>query len=275
MHLTNDNLERLLAGRATASEARALGDHLDYPCPRCEAVLARHGGAELEALADRALSGIEEPTAEERGNDIEYARIRRAVQAAPALRPARRWIPAVAAAAVLLVAGGVGLELARDRARDDRWDGVKGMGQPLANPVAVRLSAAAVSGGPGSTARVWHVVGGDELPASAALQLRVEVGAPADVAIARIGPDGRADLFWHERAPTAGTVTVTAGGRPAAYPLQSLGGPQVFVALASRGRLTPERIRAVSGGVIGTAQAVTGGVSPDGVSVDVLSVVVR
>ena len=274
MHLTNESLKKLLAGTVSPAEARALGDHLDNPCPRCEALLAGHEGTELDALADHSLTALSEPTQEECGNDIEYARIRRAVQAVPAKRARRSWIPGVAAAAALLVAvAGVLLNL--DRARDDRWDGVKGVAQVNGNPVSVRLSAVAVAAGSGSEPRLWRVVSGDELPPSAALQLRVELGKPADVVIARVGPEGQVDLFWHERAPAAGAVTVTAGGRPAAYPLEALAGPQVFVVLASHDRLTPERIRGVMSGVLGAGRAVAGGVSPQGVSVDVLSVTVR
>jgi hypothetical protein len=268
MHLTNETLERLLAGTADAAEARALAAHLDDACPRCEALLAGHGGATLDALADHPLSALAPARPEERGNDLEYARIQRSLRAPPARR--RGWVPAVAAAAVL-AAGAVGLQLATRDGHEDRWDGVKGSTAARSAAVPVRLSAVAVA----EEQRVWRIASGDELPASAAVQLRVELGAPADLAIARLGPGGDVDLFWHERAGAAGAVTVTASGRPAAYPLNALSGRQRFVVVASAGRLAPEAIRRVVGQVTGDGRAIGAGPGGEELSLDVISVMVR
>ena len=88
---------------------------------------------------------------------------------------------------------------------------------------------------------------GDRVPASARLQFEVELGRPAHVAIARVGPDAAVDVFF-TGSLGAGEALVTLDGRPAAYGLDGLGGRQRFVAVASEAPLGPTEVtRAVTG----------------------------
>lgn len=276
MHLTNDSLRRLVSGTADPAEARALAAHLAQDCPRCEALLEAQPPGPLDALADHALTALPPPRPEEEGNDLEFARIQRSLRAATAARPRRlaRWAPLAAAAGVLLAVGGL-VELTSQRGREPEWDGMKGVTSAAPRAVPLRLSAVAVAHDASGTPKVWKVASGDSVPADAALELRIEVGGAADVAIARVGVDGTVDAFWHERVGTAGTLQITIDGRPAAYPLASLSGPQRFVVLASPGALAPQQIAAAARSLAPRAASSSGGPPLEGLSVDVLGVTVR
>ncbi len=270
MHLTRESLRRLLAGTIDQVEARAIAAHLEQDCPECEALLASTEAGPLDGIADHALTALAPTRPEEAGNDVEYARIQRMLRPR---RSARRWAPLAAAAAALLTAG-IGVHLAVQRSGPG-WDGVKGGSAAPARPVQLRVSAVAVQAQAGGQPRIWKVAGGDELPADAALQLRMEVGGAADVALARVGPGGAVHVFWHERVAAPGPVRITVDGRPAAYPLAGLAGPQRFVALASPGRLAPERIAAAARRLAPPARIGGEGPALDGLSIDVVEITVR
>ena len=104
LHLDSEALRRLLSGDLPAEEARRWAEHLARDCAECEAVLAAEGEATaLDGEADARLLALAPVRAAERGNDLEYARIRRAMEGAPArFRPRtspRRWDPAASTAA--------------------------------------------------------------------------------------------------------------------------------------------------------------------------------
>jgi hypothetical protein len=277
MHLTRESQRRLLAGTIDEVEARAIAAHLVDDCPECEALLASQEAGPLDGLADHALTSLAPTRPEEEGNDIEYARIQRVLHTR---RPARRrWAPLAAAAAAALLTAGVGVHLAVQRSGRPSWAGEKG-GTAGPGPVQLRVSVVAVQAQAGGQPRIWKVAGGDELPANAALQLRMEVGAAADVALARVGTGGTVHVFWHEWVDAAGPVRIAVDGRPAAYPLAGLVGQQRFVALASPGRLAPERVAAAAGALappapIGGEGPARDGLPLAGISIDVVEITVR
>ena len=277
MHLTNESLRRLLSGTADPAEARALAAHLAQDCPDCEELLAAQPAGPLDGHADRALTALAPPRPEESGHDLEFARIQRALRtAAPARRPRalRRWAP-LAAAAGMLLAVGIGVEVNSLRTRQDGWDGLKGVATTAPLAVPVRLSAVAVLPDSRGEPQVWKVGNGDSLPREAALELRIEVSGAADVAIARVGRDGSVDAFWHQRVGSAGTVQITVDGRPAAYPLSALAGPQRFIVVASPAGLAPERIAAAARALAPPAAITSGSPPLEGLTTDVLGVTVR
>ncbi len=244
MHLTRDSVRQLLEGTMDPIQARALAAHLESDCPECDAVLASGPAGSLDGLADRALAALAPPSPEEAGNDLEYARIRRLRSRPPGRR---RWAPLVALAASLVVVGGVAVKLAVDRsARESSWDGMKGVAARPSRAVPVRLSAVAVLPQPGGQPRIWKVTSGESVPHDAALQLQIEVGRAADVAVARAGLAGDVDVFWHERVAAAGPVQLSVAGRPAAYPLAGLAGPQRLVVVASPSPLAAEQVTAAA-----------------------------
>lgn len=252
-HLESGTARRLLAGELGAEEARRLAAHLDEPCETCEARLAEEADG-LDGPVDEALLRLA-PAAGRPGNDMEWARIRRQ-------RGGRRrgWPVGVAAAAVVLVAAGVAVQL--DRHGSNAWDGVKGT---AGVPVGARLRFSVVLAG--DEPSLARGASGLTLPEEASLLFRVEAGGPADLALLRI--DG-GELIWQGRASAAGPIDVEERGRPAAYPLRGLRGRQRF-ALVAAPVLGPERLEAARA-------ALAAGASPPAdqpISLDVVEVMVR
>lgn len=259
-HLDERGLEGLLRGDLDPAQARRLGEHLRQPCEQCEALLAGPGGA-LDAMADRALGAVAPPGGEA-GNDLEFARIMRAVRR----RRARPLAAVAALAAGLLAVAGVTLSVARHPGGGPE-EGVKG---PASADLPVRLKALLAPAG--AAPELARVGSGAEVPASGSLFFRIEAGAEADVALLRLGPDG-VEVVFRARAGAPGTIDVSAGGKPAAYSLGGLSGRQRFVLVASREALDPARIEAAGA-------ALRAGSGPDdarlaGLAVSALEVVVR
>jgi hypothetical protein len=281
-HLTPETLRRFLDGTLAPAEARVWAEHLDQDCPKCEALLATEPATALDGVVDARLAALAPARPEERGDDLEYARIQRA------LKPRRAWmsrfqlprlqlprLQTLAAAAALLLVAGVAVQLGTGRtSRDQGWDGLKGIAADATSAVPVRLSAVAVLGDGGGGPQVRKVAGGDTVASSSALQVRVELGGPADLAVARIGPAGTVELIWHERVAGAGSVELTVDGRAAAYPLAGLSGSHRFVTVASAEPLSGSRLEAA---VRALSRAPLGAQAPElrGISADVLEITVR
>lgn len=277
LHLDPDALRRLLRGELPPAEARRLAGHLARECPECEAVVA--ADAELDARVDRALASLAPEREAERGNDLEFMRIQRAVrpeslsrpstaavprQARDGLRPGRtgiRRLGFLAAAAV--VALGVGVVLKLDRPRDD-WTGEKGRAG-TAVPAKLRF---AVAGGPG----LERGASGQVLSPEASLLFRIEVGAPAYVALVRAGASD-SEVVFQGRAERPGSVDVTVNGQPAAYPLQGLSGAQRFILVAGTRPIEDQHLAEAAKLLQGRA-ATREPRSPE-LSIDVVEITVR
>lgn len=233
MHLTDDTYGRLLTGSLPPQVSRALSAHLAEPCEACEDLLrSRRAVDRVDGALDRALLSLAPVAAGAAGQDLEYARIARALRAggppaAPPRRAPRVRLVAVAAAAVA-VAGLAGL-LRAGLPAPPAWDGEKGTS---VRPVPLRLRFLVVTPGAGGTPSLERGLTGQVVPASASLQFQVELGREAHVLLARAGRGGEAEVFLATRLP-AGRHVIALGGRPAAYPLASLAGRQRFLALAS------------------------------------------
>ncbi len=235
-HLDERSLDGLLRGRLDRAEAGRLAAHLREPCEECEHFLAGRGGV-LDGMADRALGAV--GPRREAGDDVEFARIMRAVRR----RRARPRAAIAALAAGLLAVAGVTLAVLRHRPGERPEEGVKGL-EPGALPVRLRaLLAPAVA--PGAAPELSRVASGAEVPESAGLVFRIEAGAPAELALLRVGP-GDSEVVFRARAEGPGTIDVSAGGKPAAYSLRGLSGRQRFVLVASPGALGPGRIEAAA-----------------------------
>lgn len=235
-HLDERSLDGLLRGGLDPAEARRLAAHLREPCVECERFLAGHGGV-LDGMADRALGASAAPA--EAGDDVEFARIMRAVRR----RRARPRVAVAALAAALVAVAGVTLAVLWHRPTGQLEEGVKGF-ESRALPVRLRalLAPAAV---PGTVPELSRVASGAEVPQSANLVFRIETGAPAELALVRVGPVDF-EVVFRARAEGPGTIDVSAAGKPAAYSLRGLSGRQRFVLVASPGTLGPERIEAAA-----------------------------
>lgn len=262
MHLTTHTYTALLDQTLPEAEARALGAHLDAGCEVCERWLAERPTADrLDGVVDGALGAISTSQAGA-GNDLEYARITRALAAtAPAPRR-RRWVGGLAVAAALAAAGVAGL--IHRTAPPDRWDGTKGADSQV---VPLRLRFLVIHAGAGSAPEIEKGVSGQAVPAEASLQFQVELGREADVVLARAA-GGSAESFFHARLP-AGRTVVSVAGQPAAYPLTYLAGPQRFLALAGEQPIEPADVDRAARG----SAAVAGPGQP--ISLDVIEVHVR
>jgi hypothetical protein len=264
LHLDPETLRRLQAGQVTAAEARSWAAHLASDCARCEELLAGDGPAgPLDGAADAALAGLAPPRPEEAGNDLEYARIQRALRGGRA-RPAGRAVAFLAVAAMALVGAGVVFQVARGPRSG--WDGVKGPA-PAAVPASLRFAVA----GPGGSA-VERGATGQVLAADRSLLFRIEVGAPAHLVLLRAG-GGETEVVFRHRAEGPGPVDVTVDGRTAAYPLAGLSGAQRFILVAGAEPLTEADLAAAAKLLSG--QAAERGPGSPGLTVDVVEITVR
>lgn len=263
MHLTPHTYTALLDGTLRGAEARALAAHLEAGCETCEAWLLEHGAPDrLDGAVDRALASLPGGDAG-RGDDLEFARITRALGAPGGARTSR-WglVAGLAVAASLAVAGVAGL-LHRSPAPDG-WDGLKGAGTQV---VPLRLRFLVIHPAAGPAPEIEKGVSGQSVPAGASLQFQVELGREADVVLARAAA-GAAEPFFHARLP-AGRTVVSVAGQPAAYPLASLAGSQRFLALAGEQPIEPADVERAARG----AAAAGGPGQP--ISLDVVEVHVR
>ncbi|ABC82184.1 hypothetical protein [Anaeromyxobacter dehalogenans] len=277
-HLTEPVYAQLIRGELPPDEAAAWARHLTDGCDACEAFLAARPEPDaLDARADRALAALGPPGAP--GNDLEYRRIeqRLAQRAAadPRRAPRRLPRPALAVAAGVVAAGLAGLWLASrapERPGRPEWTGEKGMGAAPA-AVPVRLRFLVISGGAGAPS-VEKGVSGQAVPAAASLQFEVELGRAGQVALARVAPGRPPEVFFRASLP-AGRTVVSVDGRPAAYPLSDLSGPQRFVAVASPASLDEAAAARAAGQVARGARMEQGVPGLEGLSVDAVDVAVQ
>lgn len=275
-HLTEPVYARLIRGELPPDEAAAWARHLESGCEECEAFLAARPEPDaLDARADRALAALGPPGAP--GNDLEYRRIEQRLAQGPRADagrapPRRLPRPALAVAAGVAAAGLAGLWLASRSPERPEWTGEKGMGAvPASAPVRLRFLV--VTGGAGAPS-VEKGVSGQPVPAGASLQFELELGRAAQVALVRAAPGRPPEVFFREALP-AGRTVVSVDGRPAAYPLSDLSGPQRFVAVASPAPLDEAAAARAAGQVAGGARMEQGVPGPEGLSVDVVDVTVQ
>lgn len=268
MHLDPSTYAALIAGTLSPNEARALSAHLDGECAQCEQFLAGQSGVDaLDGVTDAAIARAL-PAAVGGGNDVEYARIRRAL--AYGRRIPRRRLLSAAVAASLAVAGIAGfLALAPSRSgelasRD--WDGTKGH-HARAIPVRLRFLEMGVDG------RIEKGVSGEQLSSSSSLIFEVEASRGAWVSLARVSANG-AEILWRSRV-AAGRAQVSVGGRPAGYPLDGLVGPQRFVLIASHGPVEDARAREAAAALAPPFAISADAPALDGLSLDVVDISVH
>jgi len=273
MHLEPRTYAALLAGALPPKEARALAEHLAGECEACERFLSEQPGADsLDGLADAAIAAALPPPSAG-GNDLEFARIQRALRDGDG-RPRRAALPA-AVAASLLAAGVAGLLWHHARpppASDSGWDGAKGA-EVRAIPVRLRYLRLAPfllldQGRP-----LEKGLSGEPVDRSASLLFEVETGRAADVVLARVSPGGGVELLWRQRVPS-GRSQVTTDGRPAAYPLAALSGPQRFVLLAADGALDEGRATRAAAALAPPDRIRPDAPALEGLSLDVVEVIV-
>jgi hypothetical protein len=142
------------------------------------------------------------------------------------------------------------------------WDGTKGAAWQAA-PVRLRFL---VVDGEGAEA-LRRGASGEAVAARARLEFEVELGRAAHVALARVAPDATVEVFW-KGALGPGRSQVTLDGRPAAYRLEGLRGPQRFVAVASAAPLGADAT-ARAAAASGRADAAS---SPEAIATDAVEV---
>jgi hypothetical protein len=268
MHLTEATYRALLAGSLPRKEARDLAAHLSDDCEACEQFLADRSVADgLDGLADAAMAGALPPD-RAMGSDLEYARIQRALRAG-ASRP-RRWPFRAAVAASLFITGTAGIVAWQLRAHAPAsvaWDGVKGTD---ARPIPVRLRYLRLD----AAGAVEKGLSGEAADPRTSLLFEVETGRPADVALLRVAAGGGVELIWRSRV-SGGRTQVTVAGRPAAFPLASLSGPQRFVLLAGEGGIEEARAARAAAAVAPPNRIQPEAPPLDGLSFDVVELLVR
>jgi hypothetical protein len=274
MHLSEPTLRRLLQRELDPSEAKALAEHLAADCEVCEDFLAARATADAaDGLVDRALfrlASVADPR--EQGNDLEFERIRRRIRRGGAVRFLR--LGAVAAA--VLAAGALTFEVARHEERVEKRSALEGVKGMASQAIPVRLRFVVVH--PSETGRPPELekgVSGAVLDPLSALQFEVEMSRPGHAALVRVGPRGDLDLFWTESFSRPGPVEVSLGGRPAAYPLAGLSGPQRVLLVASPEPLTRERVVAAARALAPPARAAAEIPALEGLSIDLVEVTVR
>jgi len=276
MHLTEHSLRRLLDGTLDVAAARMLAEHLAGGCEACEAMLAARPVADAaDGVVDLSLSRLAPPGPAERGNDLEYARIRRRLGGARRGGAARVLRLGALAAAVLAV-GGATIKVAwLDRRAEQRsaWDGVKGMA-PQAIPVRLRFLVVHPAEG-GRIPELEKGASGAVLDPLSALEFQVEMARPGYATLVRVGAAGDLDLFWQERLSQGGSAEVSLGGRPAAYPLAGLAGRQRILLLASPEPLSRDRVAAAARALAPPARLSPENPALEGLSIDVVEVTVR
>lgn len=276
MHLEEHNLRQLLDGSLDPVAAKALAEHLAEGCDACEAMLAARSTADAaDGLVDQALLGLAPGGAAEQGNDLEYARIRRRLARERRGGMGRLLRLGALAAAVLAVAG-VTFEIARiDRKAEPgpADDGMKGMA-PQAIPVRLRFLVVHPAE-TGSVPELEKGASGAVLDPLSALEFQVEMARSGYATLVRVGPGGDMDLFWQDRLAQAGSIEVSLGGRPAAYPLAGLSGRQRILLLASPEPLTRERVAAAARALAPPARLSPESPALEGLSIDVVEVTVR
>jgi hypothetical protein len=266
MHLTETTYVALLRDGLTPPEAKALAAHLDEPCEACEAFLASRSEADgLDGAVDRALTALAE-RGDGQGNDLEFARVMKRVDASPrrATR-GRRLAFGVAIAATVAIAGAAGLVAPR-LLRRPAADAEKGTG---GDAVPLRLRFLVLTPGDGGVPVLEKGISGQQVPAAASLQFQVELGRTAWVTLLRTSPSGSSEVFF-ERQLGVGRNVISMAGQPAAYPLTSLAGQQRFMALASETRVAASDLARAA--TLGAGARLEEGPS---ISVDIVEVSVR
>ena len=240
-HLDQKTYRLLRSGKLDPESARRLAEHLDEPCDACEAFLAAQAPDDLDGSVDAALTQLAPGAPSESGSDVEFSRIHKAVRGRRPIARATRWF---AAAAALLLVGGVTLSVMRyHKAReDDASMGVKGTRAPQAIPARLRFAVVDTGRGAPELDRGRN---GAVVPAGSSLAFRVELGRPAYVALLRIGA-GDSEVVWEQHVSRPGAVDVSENGRPAAYPLQGLSGTQRFALVASERPIAREDLAAAA-----------------------------
>jgi hypothetical protein len=265
IHIDEAALRRVLSGELRGEEARRVAEHLGDPCEACDAFLASRGKADsLDGALDLALlerTPLKSPGPDERGNDLEWARIQRRLRPR---RPAWR-LAGFAVAAVALLAAGVVLRMGSRAGGEQGWDGLKGRAVERAS---ARLRFSVSLPGPAAPV-VERAASGAVVPPEASLLFRVEVSGPARMALLRLDPEG--EVIWEGRAERAGAIDVEIGGRPAAYPLRGLAGRQRFALLAAP-TLDAETLEAARRALSGSGSASAPGPA---ISLDLVEVTVR
>lgn len=271
MHLTELTYRNLLQGLLPPEEARALARHLEEACAICEEFLASRPSADAaDGLVEESLGAL--VPAGGRGNDLEFARIERSLRGPPpAPRSASRRLVPAALAAAALAAGIAALVVPRGDAERAAWDGVKGSAP---HRIPVRLQFLVVTPSPGGPPSLEKGVSGQPVQAGASLHFEVESGRVAHAALLRAPAHGGPDVFWSGQV-SPGRTEITAGGRPAGYPLADLAGPQRFILVASEERLEPERLARAAAALAPPARITADLPGLEGLSVDVLEVEVR
>lgn len=262
MHLDSPTYDALLSGTMPPEEARSLALHLEGDCEQCEAFLVER--REIDAMDGPTEAALAHalPPPSGAGNDLEFARIRRALVAA---RPGRRRLVVASLAASLVLAGVAGM--LGVRAGRSEWDGAKGH-RP--HPIPVRLRFLEM----GEGGQIQKGISGEPVGSATRLLFEVEAGQPANVALVRVSPAGETELVWRSHLAT-GRTQVTAGGRPAGYPLRGLAGSQRFVLVASDGPLEPSRATSAASALAPSAVPPVDAPALDGLSLDAIDVSVR
>jgi hypothetical protein len=243
IHLDLETYQRLRSGQLDPARARQIAAHLDGDCATCDAFLAAQPADDLDGATDAALVQLAPPAAEERGNDIEYAKIRRVMSGKRA--PTWRVTRFAAIAAALLAVGGASLVGVRyEQAKRADEAGVKGFpGRPTTIVPAKLLFAVVEPSGAGP--KIDHGRSGEVVPEGASLAFRVEVGRPAYVALLRVG-GAENEVVWKQHVDRAGSVDISENGRPAMYSLRGLAGTQRFVLVASERPIADEDLGAAA-----------------------------
>ena len=171
----------------------------------------------------------------------------------------------------MLAAGLAGLIVPRDAPPPPAWDGEKGASP---RPIPVRLRFLVVAPSLAGPPTLEKGVPGQAVAAGASLQFEIESARAAHVALLRVAAGAAPEVVWTERVGE-GRSPVALEGRPAAYPLAELAGPQRFVLLASDRGLDANRLARAAAALAPPVRVRAELAGLEGLSLDVVEVEVR
>lgn len=232
VHLDEERLQSLLDGRLKPEQEAALARHLaEGECPTCEEFLSGLG----ESVETKLFQILARST---QARDLPVEANQRILETVSSKRPAiprMVLIPAAGFAFVALLALAVVLWFSAGEGAGTR---IKG-DEP--GVVGVELSLGIVEAGKDGAVEVRRVASGSAVSLESRVVFRVTTDAPCYLYLVRVGPDGLEvllpDYFDEPLRHQGGSYTPTAGGNPAAYPLEGNAGAQHFVAVCPRNPL--------------------------------------
>jgi hypothetical protein len=158
--------------------------------------------------------------------------------------------------------------------QEERWTGIKGATSGAA-PLRIRYLVAATT----PDAALERGADGGRYARDRALVFRVEAGGGGYLYLVRVSRN-ESERVWPAPGRTdahvdGGAYDFSEGGRPTAYPLRELKGPQRFAAVLAPEPLDQDRLARLARSLPPEMKAVGGAATEEGITVDAIDLVVE